>query len=85
MTIDISSLIAGALPTLLGVLLMRSVKQIDRSIEGIAREVKLLAKQDTAMLVELASVRARLTHLEMIVMGQTGGNSGSPLIDSADS
>lgn len=62
--------IVAAVPTLIGWLLIRAVRGVDRSIEALARKVDGLARQDTRTQVDMADVRARLAHVEFLVLGK---------------
>lgn len=53
--------------SVVGFILIRAVKAVDQSLSSLTSKVDGLAKQDTHILVELASLRARVTHLEFVV------------------
>lgn len=52
---------------IVGWLLSRSINGIDAGMKGLAGKVDALAGQDTAILIELASLRTRVTSLEYLV------------------
>lgn len=71
MTFEPSSVIIGVLcstvPSLFGWLLVRSVKAVDKSLADLTKKVDKQAQQDTQILIQLAELRTRVTHLEFLV------------------
>lgn len=62
--IDTSSIVLGLLaivPTVIGWL-------VKRGVDGLSRDVADLKAQGTTTLVQLESLRVRVTHLEYLVM-----------------
>lgn len=70
LTVAVVGAIAGVVPTVIGVLTMRGVRQVDGSIAGLSVKVEQLTNQDTKILVELAELRVRVTQLEFDVRGR---------------
>jgi hypothetical protein len=65
LTIVSVGFVCAAIPSLIGWLLIRAVKGVDKALEGLSAKVDSLAKQDTLIMVELAELRTRVTHLEL--------------------
>ena len=70
----ILSAVGAAVPIVFGWLALRVVKGIDGKIEGLGEQIEAhgvkleaLAKQDTAILIQLEGLRARVTALEYLV------------------
>lgn len=70
-----SSVIVGLSPAavlaFIGWLLNRSVKGVDASITKLSAKVDQLGSVDTEIKIELANLRARVTHLEFVVNRKT--------------
>lgn len=66
-----SSLVLGLLgsvvPSAVGWLLIRAVKGMDATLASLSGKVDALTNQDTQILIELAELRTRVTHLELLV------------------
>ena len=75
-TLVVAAVSAG-LPSFIGWLLMRAVKGIDTSIavlaqkaDALSQKVDALSQEDTQIKIDLATLRARVTHLEIVVHGR---------------
>lgn len=69
LSLAIAAALIGGVPTLLGWLTNRAVKQVDGSVASLIKQVEALSAQDTKILVELAELRVRVTQLEFTVNG----------------
>lgn len=63
-------IIVAAVPAVVGWLIIRAVKGVDTTLEGLRKQVDELVKQDTQTRVEVADLRARLVHIEYLVLGK---------------
>lgn len=68
-TAVVVGLIVTAVPAVIGWLIVRAVRAVDRAIENVNKKLDHLVKQDTEQQVEVADLRARVVHLELFVFG----------------
>lgn len=64
MQLDLGVVIAAAVPSVFGFLLLRAIKAVDTSIEKLGTKVELLSAQDTRHSIELGELRVRLLEVE---------------------
>ncbi len=88
MTVDpnattvVLGLIIAAVPTVIGWLFVRAVRGVDRSLDSVNRKLDQLTLQDTGRQVEIADLRARVVHLEYIILGGARGGGELPAVKS---
>lgn len=51
----------------IGFFAVRSLKQIDKKLDGVDTKISDLGKTDTEIKVELAEIRVRVIHLERMM------------------
>lgn len=61
------ALTGSIIPGFVGFLLSRSIKSVDASLSDLTKKVDTLTSQDTKIRIELAELRTRVTHLELLV------------------
>lgn len=76
MTVDvnITTFVAGTIalviPAVIGWLIVRAIKSVDLAIAGLSEKVENLVQQHTETKVEMADLRARVVHLEYLMIGR---------------
>lgn len=74
-TAIVVGLVIAAVPTVVGWLFVRAVRGIDRSMDQMNGKLEQLVQHDTGRQVEIADLRARVVHLEYIVLGRRNERS----------
>jgi low affinity Fe/Cu permease len=62
--------VVAAVPTVIGWLLVRSVRGVDRNMDTMNAKLDQLVKSDTGRQVEITDLRARVVTLEYLVLGK---------------
>ncbi len=75
-------LIVAAVPTVIGWLFVRAVRGVDRNLDSVNRKLEQLVALDTGRQVDIADLRARVVHLEYVVLGNARGGGELPAVKS---
>ncbi len=60
----------ASITAVVGWLVIKAINGIENSILAVSKKVDAMAAQETTILVELATLRTRLVHVELLVMGR---------------
>lgn len=61
------ALVSTVVPSIVGWLTSRAIRGVDDTLGSLARKIDRLTEQDTKIQVDLADLRARVIHLEVLV------------------
>jgi len=67
MPVEVIAIICSVVPSVIGWLISPAIKNLDNSLSSLTAKIDQLTVQDTKILIELESLRARVTHLEFLV------------------